>query len=63
MTNVVEQQVSSRNSQIPGSFIPGQEPYATEEIVALFMLERATEHGKNGNYNQNCNSSQDFRAF
>lgn len=45
MASVVEQQVSSRNSQIPGSFIPGQQPCATEEIVALFMLERAAEHG------------------
>lgn len=45
MPSTVKQQVSKRNFSIP-PYDPDQTPYASEELIALFMLERAAEHTK-----------------
>ena len=46
MPSVVEQDVSSRDSEITRSFTSNKKPYTSDGIIALYMLERASEYGK-----------------
>lgn len=45
MSSTAEQQASKRNTNPRSYFNPNREPCATEELIALFMLERAAEQG------------------